>query len=56
MAFVLSWLSTSKTNYFVDLVNVTVKSEIFENFILANSVKRYICHVKNSRLGHDLLT
>ena len=27
-----------------------------ENFIFANSVKRHICHVKNSRLRHDLPT
>ena len=26
-----------------------------ENFIFANSVKRHICDVKLSRLGHDLL-
>ena len=26
-----------------------------ENFIFANSVKRHICEIKNSRLGHDLL-
>ena len=25
-----------------------------ENFIFANSVKRHICDVKNSRLSHDL--
>ena len=25
-----------------------------ENFIFANIVKRHICYVKNSRLGHDL--
>ena len=25
-----------------------------ENFIFANSVKRHICGVKNSRLGHEL--
>ena len=25
-----------------------------ENFIFANSVKRHICDVENSRLGHDL--
>ena len=25
-----------------------------ENFIFANSVKRHICDVRNSRLGHDL--
>ena len=25
-----------------------------ENFIFANSFKRHICDVKNSRLGHDL--
>ena len=32
------------------------KIEIFcENFIFANSIKRHICDVKNSRLGHDLL-
>ena len=24
-----------------------------ENFIFANSVKRHICNVKNSLLGHD---
>ena len=24
-----------------------------ENFIFANSVKRHICVVENSRLGHD---
>ena len=29
---------------------------ICENFIFANSVKRRICDVKNSRLRHDLLT
>ena len=27
-----------------------------ENSIFANSVKRHICHVKNSVLGHDLPT
>ena len=27
-----------------------------ENFIFANSVKRHICHVKYSRLWHDLTT
>ena len=27
-----------------------------ENFIFTNSVKRHICHVKNSRQGHDLHT
>ena len=33
----------------------TVNLEIFcENFISGNSVKRHICDVKNSRLGHDL--
>ena len=26
------------------------------HFIFANSVKRHICDVKNSRLGHDLPT
>ena len=25
-----------------------------ENFIFTNSVKRHICHIENSRLGHDL--
>ena len=25
-----------------------------ENFIFANSVKRHICDVRNSRLGHSL--
>ena len=31
------------------------KSQSFrENFIFANSVKRHICDVKNSRQGHDL--
>ena len=29
---------------------------IRENFIFANSDNRNICHVKNSRLGHDLST
>ena len=24
------------------------------HFIFSNSVKRHICHVKNSRVGHDL--
>ena len=33
----------------------TVNSEICrENFFFVNSVKRHICDVKNSRLGHDL--
>ena len=27
-----------------------------ENFIFANSVKRHICDVKKSQLGHDLPT
>ena len=27
-----------------------------ENFIFANSAKRHICHVENSRIGHDLPT
>ena len=27
-----------------------------EYFIFANSVERHVCHVKNSRLWHDLLT
>ena len=27
-----------------------------ENFILANSVKRHSCDIKNSQLGHDLST
>ena len=27
-----------------------------ENYIFANCVKRHICHVKNSRLRHDLPT
>ena len=27
-----------------------------ENLIFANSVKRHICHIKNSQLGHDLPT
>ena len=27
-----------------------------EHFIFANSVKRDICHIKNSRLGHDIPT
>ena len=25
-----------------------------ENFIFVNSIKRHICDIKNSRLGHDL--
>ena len=25
-----------------------------ENFVFANNVKRHICEVKNSRLGHNL--
>ena len=26
------------------------------DFIFANSVKKHICNIKNSRLGHDLPT
>ena len=25
-----------------------------ENFIFANSIKRHVCAVRNSRLGHDI--
>ena len=33
------------------------KSETFrEGFILVNNVTRHICHIKNSRLGHNLPT
>ena len=27
-----------------------------DNLIFANSIKRHICHIKNSQLGHDLPT
>ena len=36
------------------MYHVTINLEICENFIFANSLKRHICDVKNSRLGHDL--
>ena len=37
-------------------IQFTVKGGYFcETFIFANSVKRHICHIKNSRLGHILL-
>ena len=33
------------------------KFETFcEGFILVNNVTRHICHIKNSRLGHNLPT
>ena len=44
VAFTVSEKSHNKLTYFR------------ENFIFENSVKRHICHVKNSRLGHDLPT
>ena len=33
---------------------VTVNSKIFARFFLANSVMIHICHIKNSRIWHDL--
>ena len=38
------------------VVILLTQNFICENFIFANSVKRHICDVKNSRLRHDLLT
>ena len=32
----------------------TVNSEMCEIFIFAKSIKRHICDVNNSQLGHDL--
>ena len=33
----------------------TINSKIFSrDFIFANSIKRHICDVRNSRLGHDI--
>ena len=39
-----------------DFVNNCKFGNFCENVIFANSVIRHICHVKNSRLGHDLPT
>ena len=33
----------------------TVKSEFFVRFFFANSVKRHICDINNSQLGHEFL-
>ena len=41
------------TNCLICLLKI---QKFSREFIFANSVKRHICDVKNSRLGHDLLT
>ena len=39
----------------LDLIAVSSSESYFrENFIFANSIKRHICHVNNSQLGHDI--
>ena len=36
-------------------ISKTVNSETFATILLSNnSIKRHICHVKKSRLGHNL--
>ena len=39
---------------FIALIYTVNFGNFHENFILANSIKRHICDVKNSQLGHDL--
>ena len=37
-----------------NLLEVLQIQKFWENFIFENSIKRHICNIKNSRLGHDI--